>query len=90
MEKPCPPCLTWSHFILEKAEILWTIKYTRNAVYMIFRKTHIFTENNVDPDHLKKPADLDLHCLQYSLYLVPHCFNEYDIVYITFFPHSKV
>ena len=29
-------------------------------LYFIFRKLTFFMENSVDPDQLKKPADLDL------------------------------
>ena len=42
----------------------------------------------MDPDQLKKPVDLALPCLQYSFYLVQHCFNER--IYIILFQHSKV
>ena len=33
----------------------------------------------MDPD--QKPADLDLHCFQYSLYKVSYCFKEFICVY---------
>ena len=50
-------------FIRDKAEIYINLsldKYTEDIrmLYFIF-----FTKNNTNPDQLRKPPDMDLHCL---------------------------
>ena len=44
----------------------WTRNYKKliECCISYFENSDVFMENNVDSDQLKKPADLDLHCLQ--------------------------
>ena len=74
VEMPCPTCPTWSHFIQDKLKIsiyLSLDKYTKvNTVlhiifWLIITSSHVALKTLwiLISWLLKKPADLDLHCL---------------------------
>ena len=98
VEIPCPACPTWSHFIQDKLKISiylsldkCKICYKVNKIlYFIFKliimSSHVALKTVwiLISWLLKKPADLDLHCLQESICMVSYCFRKCKL-----FKHRK-
>ena len=70
---PCPTCPTWYHFIQDKLKISiylsWDLLIMNSQCHVVWKTVWILFSWL-----LQKPADLDLHCFQLSLYLVSYCF----------------
>ena len=79
VEIPCPTCTTWSRFIQDKLKISIYLSLDKYKMYKVNVILNIMFWLIITSSHitlktlwiliswlLKKPADLDLHCLQES------------------------
>ena len=94
VEIPFPICPTWSHFIQDKLEISIYLSWDKylslfNSVLLIgliILNMHVVWKTVwiLISWLLQKPADLDLHCFQFSLYIWFH--TVFKNVYIWYQP----